>query len=199
MAKKPWYRESGEKLPPWYCYERPVISPHKQATIDHFVYDGWLVAFRLLKRADGKVVRNACADARFMWLLRQQVGLQERMRIAVAKNRSTAVKGWVNIALTDAHKDDIMQSDVSVETMLQDIGRLVFLGYRFSLTFDDYSSAQQATLVCANPDDGNYEYGLSARHPDPVIALTTLLYKHALTADTGWREFSKAQKRDDWG
>jgi hypothetical protein len=32
-----------------------------------------------------------------------------------------------------------------------------------------------------------------------VLALTTLLYKHSLTLDTGWREFSKKQKRDDWG
>jgi hypothetical protein len=199
MNKVIWYRDEGERLPGWYLVKRPPFASHRQASLDHMVYDGWMPALRMLYNAQGKVVKNPCAFSRFGWLLRQHIGFQERLHVAETKNRSVAVLGWVNISLTEAHKDDIAQANVSVETMLQDIGALVMRGYRFSMTYDDYSEAIQATLVCANEEDGNFQHGLSARHPDPVMALTTLLYKHALTEETGWREFSKRAKRDSWG
>jgi hypothetical protein len=127
-----------------------------------------------------------------------QEGVQEKIYVASSKSRSIAVRGWVNISLDEDDKKRITEADLAVATMLEDVGSLVFKGYRFSMTYDDYSSSIQASLVCANSEDPNFEYGLSARHPDPVVALKTLLYKWSASTLKPWPEWSTPRKVDNW-
>jgi hypothetical protein len=199
MTKVLWYPEDGEKLPTWYRRQPRPLNVVWQATIEYLVHRGWMVAFRMWLGPEGRFRESLSAEARFGWLLREQEDIQEKCHMASGKNRSVAVRGWANISLNDEDKDAILSAEISVETLLQDVGALVFRGYRFSMTFDNYSSSCQATLVCCDPEDGNYEHGLSARHPDPIVALKTLLYKHGLTRDTGWREFVRERQVDNWG
>jgi len=166
--------------------------------IRYLVFKYWLPAFRAWIDYSGRVVIFSSGDVYFS---RSQEYIDKYLRsakVANNKKQSVAVLGWVNISLTEDDKSAILADDLSLETMLQDIGVLVYSGYRFSMSHDDYSGALQASLVCTNPEDGNFQYGISARNPDPFIAVKTLWYKHNMTLDTGYRAYITRAERPDW-
>lgn len=192
------YRHDGETVPSWYPR---IVSPSNVVWLhqrDHLVYDHWFPGVRSLYVTPFGRWGSAWCEVRFSRSLKIQIAIQENIHVSSSKARNMSVKGWANVTLGEEDKELIQSSDVSVETMLQDLGSLVFKGFRFSLTFDDYSNALQAALVCANPENPCYEYGLSARHPDPEIAIRSLLFKFAQTGNTPWSELTRERRVDNW-
>jgi hypothetical protein len=125
-------------------------------------------------------------------------GEVERMKMADSKKRAFAVKGWVNVSLSEADKRLLTEETLNHAAMLDECARWVLDGYRLSITWDDYSAAIQATFVCAAEDDPNFGYGLSARHPDLDMSLNSLLYKASGLEGTTWAEQASQPKRPSW-
>jgi hypothetical protein len=193
-----WYAGESELLPHWYPARSVVFSVLARAAIDRVVYDHWFVALRRFYLSDGRVVNNPVAASGFGVAIRIFDGLCLKRGLSMAQGRSIAVRGWVSLSLTKKDKDAIAASEVSVETMLQDLGALSYRGYRFSMTYDAYSDSVQSTLVCANEDDENCGAGMSARHPDPVLSLTTLMYKLGMLDGKCWHDFTSRPAPDSW-
>jgi hypothetical protein len=120
-------------------------------------------------------------------------------QINMAKKQSIAVSRWVNIPLGEDDKDAIAAADMSVEDIMLAIASMVYTGYRFSVTWDDYSSAIQVSLVCGDSTSPNYEMGMSARHPDFDMALFTLWYKHQILTGGNWAKFASEPRATNWG
>lgn len=120
----------------------------------------------------------------------------------MAKNGRTEqkfeFKGFVNLRLSDDDKGQILEAKRNVEIMMQDCGALIYNGYKLSFNYDRYSGAQQVTLTCTAPDDPNYGYAISARHPDLDTALATLLYKHYELANAIWSSVSDRTVDRNW-
>jgi hypothetical protein len=123
---------------------------------------------------------------------------QETIHVTRQSKGSIAVNQWCNIALNEEDKEAIATWEITIAEVLDVFSAMIFDGYRLSVTWDDYSKALQASLVCANEEDGNYACGMSARHPDMDTVLKTLLYKHHLTKDTGWRDTSLRATGPSW-
>jgi hypothetical protein len=129
---------------------------------------------------------------------RSEEDLSDMAQRQSGRGRSIAVRAWANIGLSEDDKKAISGTPVEDDYLSSYVGDLVLRGYRFSLTFDDYSQAVQATLVCADPDDPNFELGMSARHPDPKTAVQTLLYKHHELAEENWGPFVGQRAVSKW-
>jgi len=115
------------------------------------------------------------------------------------ENTSIRIDFWVNQKLTDEDKEVIKASAPDFERVLGDFGALAFEGYRLSVSYDDYSKAVQASLVCASPGKPNSGCGISARHPDLDTALLYLLYKVTTIGNRPWRDFAPPPRQSDWG
>lgn len=115
------------------------------------------------------------------------------------KKRSIASVRWVNIRLTDNDKELLRDREVNVPEVLARISDLMLAGYRLSVSFDDYSQAMQASLVCADDASPDYGCGMSARHPDLDLALLSLLYKATVLVKPGhWHERLDKPRFDSW-
>lgn len=176
-----------------------LVNPVWEAQRRYIVNQYWVGAVRLLRwiGPHGKKSRDAGLER---WFVSTVVcrEVQREVHLSKSKFSSIAVQAWANIHIDDEHKEEIAAWEISPLEVLNVFSALVFDGYRLSVTYDEYSEALQVSLVCANPEDGNYECGLSARHPDIDVALRTLLYKHRLTADSGWRAFTSRPKGPNW-
>lgn len=135
------------------------------------------------------------------WFLVYSDNLQE-IAGDMAKNGKSDVKfefkGFVNLRLSEDDKGQILEAKRNVEIMMQDCGALIYNGYKLSFNYDRYSGAQQVTLTCTAPDDPNYGYAISARHPDLDTALATLLYKHYELANAIWSSVSDRTVDRNW-
>lgn len=194
------YRAESERLPKWYGRRFPLFFVWQVAKVDQLVYNHWLPGLRGFYSpfSRGNLGRDILVRF-FEHGLHFQIAIQERMKIMGSEKRSVAVRAWANYTLTEDDKTAISEMGVSAETLLQDFGALVFSGYRLSLTYDDFSDSLQASLVCGNDKDRNYGLGLSARNPDPLVALTTLMYKHQVLLADGWEPYTKRRVQDSWG
>jgi hypothetical protein len=186
------------RIPWWYPDVGVPFNVVWRSQIDRFVYGYWLPGLRAYQGKklsrftahNGEVLFAVCAHV--------QISVQESVHVTGKASRGMAVRSWVNLSLDDKDKKAIIDAEIDPETMFQDLGALVFRGYRFSLTFDDYSSSLQASLVCAQPDDPNYEHGVSTRHPDPLIALKSLFYKLHKMGDEPWENWCTTKTPDQW-
>jgi hypothetical protein len=108
--------------------------------------------------------------------------------------------GWVNIRLGEQDKAQLaaMSKTVVPVDLVDWIATMTFNGYSFSVSWDDYSDAQQVSIVCKNAQDTNFGYGLSARHPELLFAILSLRYKHTVIADFNWNE-APSPTLDNWG
>lgn len=107
---------------------------------------------------------------------------------------------WVNVRLSDDDKEALaaLAENIDMMTLADWVASLAYQGYSFSLSWDEWSEAQQVSLVCKAPDDPNYGLGLSARHPDFDVALMTLRYKHEAICRAKWSENSPTPS-NSWG
>lgn len=120
-------------------------------------------------------------------------------RFKVAKNKERVqIVGWVNYRLTDEDKERLQEEPLSIELVVNEYMAYAYRGYRLSVSFDDYSKAMQASLVCVNPDEADCGYGISSRHPDLDTALRSLLYKTYVIGDGNWSTYSSPPAPDNW-
>lgn len=124
--------------------------------------------------------------------------IMKEIHIMPEKKKAIAVRGWVNMSIDDAAKEEIVTIAAAPQQVLADFASLVFRGYRLSVTWDDYSSALQASLVCADPESVNAGYGVSARHPDIDLCLATLWYKVSVLGTSPWESFISGPKGSSW-
>ena len=97
------------------------------------------------------------------------------------------IEAWVNVSLSDADKEEISRVGVDWQAIFDWFGRRVYEGYRITLSWDEYSKAVQAAIICRNPDLGDYGLAMSSRHPDADLALMSLIYKDTIIGVDGWR------------
>lgn len=193
-----WCSWQETSLPDWYHHTKAPLSDAWQKQVHWLVSAYWLPSIRALYTGKSTLYNRAWVSTRLMQAYQLQITIQEKTHMASKIDKNMKIKGWVNISLTDEDKQNISEGEVSVETMLQDFGNLVFRGFRFSLTFDDYSDALQASLVCANPEERDYGYAMSARHPDPEMVLRTLAYKFMLALNSPWEELCSNRPAPSW-
>lgn len=162
-----------------------------------------LPAFAMMRRAFyspfGRPRSNAVEAVRLaghLTLLSERI--MKEIHIMAEKKKPIAVLGWVNMPLADGDKEHILDLATDVAALLSDFSSLVFRGYRLSITWDDYSNALQASLVCADPESQNAGYGVSARHPDMDTVLATLWFKVSQLGETPWSEFTRNSGVSSW-
>jgi hypothetical protein len=193
-----WNRPLNETLPFWYVSVEGPVSSLWRMQRDHLVNAYWLPCMRSLYL--GKTVKYAknWAAVHDAFAVRLQKNIQQEIHVSAKVDKNMKIKAWVNVYLDDEDKEQIGAQEIAVPTMLQEFGNLVFKGYRFSMTYDDYSDAIQVALVCCNPEEENYGYAMSARHPDPEMALRTLAYKWAICAEQPWSERVEKAPAPNW-
>lgn len=188
-----WLARDDGYRPAWYAAVPAPTNPVWAAQRDYLVTAFWLPAMRSLFISHGAWSEVVVAHS-----IRLQKRIQETIHVTRKDRKTVAIIGWVNFNLTEDDKAEITAAEVSVETMLQDIGSLVFKGYRFSMSFDDYSNALQASLVCVNEEDPNCGYAMSARHPDAEMTLRTLMYKFMACSDGPWADRVNERPAPGW-
>ena len=158
------------------------------------------IVYRILKRPV-RGMKDANKNA-WVVLLYAHTILNRRLGTMATKqkqDREFKFEGWVNIRLEDEHKAELehLAQEIDIHKVLDFIASMVYGGYSFSLAWDDWSDSQQVTFVCKDPDDPNFGYGMSARHPDLDLALLTLQYKHSHIAGGNWHDVAPSP-RNGW-
>lgn len=156
----------------------------------------------MLRPAGG---RRATDD--YVWAIMSSADdLLDKRLGSIAVNRKTGkdfkFDQWVNVRLTDEDKaeiENIINLGVNHEILLSWLSGLAYAGYSVSFAWDDWSDAQQVSLVCKDYDDPNYGLGMSARHPDLDIAIVTLQYKHENICSRKWADVAPSPGGNGWG
>lgn len=107
---------------------------------------------------------------------------------------------WVNVRLSEDDKARLaeLSDGLDCEDLLNFVAERVYNGYSFSCSWDDYSGAHQASFVCKAKGDPNYGFGMSARHPDFMIALLSLQYKHQVVCHGEWTSVGTSRLNGVW-
>jgi len=123
------------------------------------------------------------------------------MTINRVSNKDFTFDRWINLRLEEEHKSELthLVESLDPEDLLRWLSGMCFQGYSFSAAWDDYSDAQQVSLVCKNADDPNFGLGLSARHPDFDVALFTLRYKSEEILRSNWGSAPPTPSASAWG
>lgn len=122
------------------------------------------------------------------------------MTIKKQTGKDFSFAGWVNVRLSEEDKGEIAHKaeNINPEQLLDWIASMAYQGYSFSVSWDDWSDAQQVSLVCKATEDKNFGLGLSARHPEFDLAVLTLLYKHDDILRGDWSDAPTPQA-NGWG
>jgi len=180
-----WDRRSGI-VGDWYPTIPDLINPIWRTARRQLVSLYWLPGLRAFYSSSSPKAGSRMSEVFFAQSAKVQIKIG--IEVHVSSKQPFKMLGWVNIRLTDDDKTVILEDKTPVDQMLDDLGSLVFRGYRFSMAWDDYSDAVQSSLVCANPEDSNFGCGLSARHPNPDMSLRALMYKFSLALPQPWTE-----------
>lgn len=131
-------------------------------------------------------------------LLRKRIGT---MAINIKTGKDFEFGSWVNLRLSDGEKAEIehLAKSLDAPALLDWLSGMIYAGYSFSAAWDNWSNAQQVSLVCKNADDPNYGNGMSARHPDLDMAILTLQFKHVTVANGVWDSASPSPGGNSWG
>lgn len=138
--------------------------------------------------------------AAHVWLLKYRETLTKLGVISMAKNTNgqSEFRGFINIHLTDADKEKIAASASDPQGIMDNLAGLLFEGYKVSLAYDVKSGAIQAVLTCWNPDSAHFGYAISSRHPEAIVALDSLLYKHFDLAAEQWLAIEQPPALTKW-
>jgi len=130
-------------------------------------------------------------------LLAQRIGTMSTKRVS---SKEFQFRSWVNVRLSEDDKDALADLVETFEPggLLDWVAKVVYSGYSFSVSWDEYSGAHQVSLVCKVADDPNYGFGMSARHPEFVIALLSLRYKHDEVCHGDWNAAGTARPNGIW-
>jgi len=130
-------------------------------------------------------------------LLIQRTGTMTTKRVS---NKEFAFRTWVNVRLGEEDKDNLagMTENINPGELMNWVASMVYAGYSFSTSWDEYSGAHQCSLVCKAADDVNFGFGMSARHPEFEIALLSLRYKHDVVCAGDWTTVGTARPNGVW-
>jgi hypothetical protein len=164
-------------------------------------------ALRIAHRALGKNSRGRQASNSYaaVTLLKAYQLFYERLgsmtNTKIVSGKDFKFERWINVRLEDEHKAALqaLADEVSFEELMDWIASMAYQGYSFSCAWDDYSDAQQVSLVCKAADDPNFGCGLSARHPDFDLAVLTLRYKHLDMLGGVWNNAPPTPQGNAWG
>ena len=93
---------------------------------------------------------------------------------------------FVNCELDTSTKELVRNFDPKFTTTLDCVDRLVFDGYKISVSYDKYHNCVSA--FCTHPANDHPHHGLclSARAPSYLNALKVLVYKHFTILQENW-------------
>lgn len=118
--------------------------------------------------------------------------------LAMPKKDMVQITKWVNYRLSEDDKKLLADEPLTMEQVIQEFGTRVYSGYRLSVSYDEYSAAMQASLVCVDKDSPDAGIGVSSRHPDLDWALRSLLYKLMVVGDGKWSQWTAEPRGDSW-
>jgi len=124
--------------------------------------------------------------------------LQETWGMAKKNGDRVQITAWVNYRLSEDDKAMLQAEPLDMGKVIAEFASMAYAGYRLSVSYDAYSQAMQASLVCVAEDSPDSGLGLSARHPDLDWALRSLLYKAQVVGTGNWAEFVTSPKGDSW-
>lgn len=192
-------RVKGSQAATWF---RPAQRPLSVASKRMVLFLGayfYLPAVRAFYTPHRHQTTNVQECVRLFWHAERFVDrfLEEEFGVNTKKER-IAVRGWVNYRLTDEDKARIELEPLDMTVVIAEYMALVYGGYRLSVTYDEYSKAMQASLVCAKPDSPDAGLGMSSRHPDLDWALRSLLYKVQVVGVNTWDKWLDGPTPESW-
>lgn len=107
-------------------------------------------------------------------------------------------RGFANINLTTADKEQIKSGVIDNDLMWDIILSLGVNGHKVTLTCDREKNQWIASATGQADDCPNLGFSLTAHATDPIKALTVLCYKHEFIAKGEW-DSQKPDAEDDFG
>jgi len=170
-------------------------SEHARSLATHYM---WPAIFAFYT-PDRHQVTNVRESVRLFYHFENAVRHYQEEFLGMAKqNERIAVNRWLNLRLSDEDKAQIQDEPLAIENVVTEFMSLVYLGYRLSVSYDEYSKAMQASLVCVDKDNPDAGHGVSARHPDLDWCLRSLLYKVQLVGVGHWADSADSPGADAW-
>jgi len=192
-------RIAGVAWVTWRLPLPPTLKHAPQLDVYRLVVTYWLPGLRAFYQPDRHMQTNIAESLRWFWHADRYARLVqgELVEMATKDSRIASVR-WVNYRLTENDKAALESEVLQMNVVLGDFAEMVYSGYRLSVSYDEYSKAMQASLVCGavdNPDNG---FGISARHPDLDTALRSLLYKSSKLGFRRWHEYADSPAPESW-
>jgi len=107
---------------------------------------------------------------------------------------------FVSVELSKEQKDLLRKWDPKYERTVDEITRLVGDGFKLSIWGDKAHDCCGSTLTSPKRVDGTRQKCLSARGPDFLSALKSLVYKHQVVLDGDWGTLANNPDPDgQWG
>lgn len=119
----------------------------------------------------------------------------------MAKKQSKAApiefQGYVEIRLDTAQKELFRRWAAEQESVFDLVSAQTEAGYRFSLGWDDYNSAQMCSVTTKDKENTNAGWVLVGRGSTAELALYQALFKHLIVAKGDWLN-TPTVNRNDW-
>ena len=106
-------------------------------------------------------------------------------------------KGFVDVELTPQEKEAVKALIPKVDDVWSEVLRLVFQGYKLTLSYDGRHNSHNASLTCRSEGDPNNGYTLSGRGGTVWSAVCSLWYKHDVALQGHW-DTAKMQQQKLW-
>lgn len=107
---------------------------------------------------------------------------------------------WVACELSSSDKKHLKAVEISLETIMAGLGRLIDDGYRLSMGYETKNDAVGVYLTAPKDPALEYTMCLSARGPTLERALVVLNYKHFEMLKEDWSgHVDKSGAIDPWG
>lgn len=125
--------------------------------------------------------------------VRLELGMAKRV-----KEQKFKWRGYINIDIPDARRDEARLFIEDTELVLQGLEEVIADGYKVSLRKDTNSEGVTATLTCHQADSDNFGFAMSGFAGDGVSALGVVVFKHYRISEGDWESDEKVG-RDAFG
>lgn len=95
-------------------------------------------------------------------------------------------QGYVNLSLTDAHKEGFTEWAQNVDVWANLVPTLLDSGYTLSVAYDDYHQSIVAGLYCIDSDNANAGWKLTAHAVDAYVAIARVIFIHCVLLEGDW-------------
>lgn len=108
-------------------------------------------------------------------------------------------KGFINIPLSDDHKNLIRTGAFSLDEGLETIREMLAEGHKISVSLNREQNSVTAAATGVGEHCPNEGYTLSAFAADFTDAITVLAFKHTVIAKGDWSAFRQMKEDSDFG